>query len=233
LLIFLGDGPLALVTALTIPFAVLFAFGLMSGTGRSANLISIGAIDFGIIVDSAIVVLENIYRRMHEATSDEQELDRIAEGTGEAAKPVLFATLIILVAFIPLFTMQGVPGKIFAPMSVTYGFALTGALIFALVFAPVLTDLLAKPADREDWTEEPGERAQETRLSRFFARHYRRWLDRVFATPGLVWVVAASALIGAALLFVFAVGGEYMPPLEEGNLWTRATLPPDVAFTTA
>src|SRR5262249_37668674 len=138
LLIFLGDVPLSLVTALTIPFAVLFAFGLMSATGRSANLISIGAIDFGIIVDSGIVVLENIYRRMHEATDEEHRLDLIAEATAEAAKPVLFSTLIILVAFLPLFTMQGVPGRIFAPMSVTYGFALTGALIFALVFAPVL-----------------------------------------------------------------------------------------------
>ena len=123
LLVFLGDIPLALVTALTIPFAVLFAFGLMSGTGRPANLISIGAIDFGIIVDSAIVVLENIYRRLHEATTEEHRLELIAEGTSEAAKPVLFSTLIILVAFIPLFTMQGVPGKIFAPMSITYGFA--------------------------------------------------------------------------------------------------------------
>ena len=129
LLVFLGDVPLTLVTALTIPFAMLFAFGLMSATGRSANLISIGAIDFGIIVDSAIVVLENIYRRLHEATSEQHRLDLIAEATAEAAKPVLFSTLIILVAFIPLFTMQGVPGRIFSPMSVTYGFALTGALI--------------------------------------------------------------------------------------------------------
>ena len=135
LLVFLGDVPLALVTALTIPFAVLFAFGLMSASGRSANLISIGAIDFGIIVDSAIVVLENIYRRMHEATSDEHRLDLISEASSEAARPVLFSTLIILVAFIPLFTMKGVPGRIFAPMSITYGYALTGALMFALFCA--------------------------------------------------------------------------------------------------
>jgi heavy metal efflux system protein len=138
LLIFLGDIPLALVTALTIPFAVLFAFGMMSATGRSANLISIGAVDFGIIVDSAIVVLENIYRRLHEADDEEHRLALIAEAGSEAAKPVLFSTLIILVAFIPLFTMKGVPGRIFAPMSLTYGYALTGALLFALLFAQCL-----------------------------------------------------------------------------------------------
>ena len=220
LLIFLGDGPLALVTALTIPFAVLFAFGLMSGTGRSANLISIGAIDFGIIVDSAIVVLENIYRRMHEATSDEQELDRIAEGTGEAAKPVLFATLIILVAFIPLFTMQGVPGRIFAPMSVTYGFALTGALIFALVFAPVLASY--RRAVRTG-------HIADTRLVHGLKHRYERLLIRVMRNRRFVIPVAVVFLLVSLALF-WVIGGEFMPNLEEGNLWIRTTLPQDVSF---
>src|ERR1019366_1682560 len=169
LLIFLGDVPIALATALTIPFAVLFAFGLMSATGRSANLFSIGAIDFGIIVDSAIVVLENIYRRMHEATTDENRLDVIAEATAEAAKPVLFSTLIILVAFLPLFTMQGVPGRIFAPMSVTYGFALTGALIFALVFAPVLASYRRLRSGH----------AADTRLVHWLKHRYERLLIRM------------------------------------------------------
>ena len=126
----------------TIPFAVLFAFSMMVLTGQSANLISIGAIDFGILVDASIVVLESIYRKLSRRTEDENNIDLIIEGASNAAKPVLFATLIILVAFIPLFTMQGVPGKIFAPMSVTYGFALTGALIFSLIFAPVLAKLV-------------------------------------------------------------------------------------------
>src|SRR5437016_3774329 len=238
LLVFLGDVPLALVTALTIPFAVLFAFGLMSGTGRSANLISIGAIDFGIIVDSAIVVLENIYRRMHEATSEEDRLDLIAEATAEAAKPVLFSTLIILVAFIPLFTMQGVPGKIFAPMSVTYGFALTGALIFALIFAPVLSDVFARKqvpttSPTVDHSSDSAHDDDGTWLNRFFSRNYVRALERVLRTQALPWGIAAIVLVGAILLFVFAVGGEFMPPLEEGNLWIRATLPQDISFERA
>src|SRR5215813_9253255 len=170
LLVFLGDVPLTLVTALTIPFAVLFAFGMMSGTGRSANLISIGAIDFGIIVDSAIVVLENIYRRMHEATNDEHRFDLIAEATAEAAKPVLFSTLIILVAFVPLFTMQGVPGRIFAPMSETYAFALSGALIFALLFTPVLASYRR--------SVHSGHTA-DTRLVHWLKRYYELLLIRI------------------------------------------------------
>ena len=220
LLVFLGDVPLALVTALTIPFAVLFAFGLMSGTGRSANLISIGAIDFGIIVDSAIVVLENIYRRMHEATSEEDRLDLIAEATAEAAKPVLFSTLIILVAFIPLFTMQGVPGRIFAPMSVTYGFALTGALIFALLFAPVLASY--RHAVRAG-------HAADTRLVRWLKHRYERLLIRGMRHRKFVIPVAVVFLLTSLALF-WVIGGEFMPKLEEGNLWIRATLPQDVSF---
>ena len=219
LLVFLGDVPLALATALTIPFAVLFAFGLMSGTGRSANLISIGAIDFGIIVDSAIVVLENIYRRMHEVTTEEHRLDVIAEATAEAAKPVLFSTLIILVAFLPLFTMQGVPGRIFAPMSVTYGFALTGALIFALVFAPVLASYRRLRSGH----------AADTRLVHWLKHRYERLLIRVMWSRRFVVPIVILFLLVSLGLF-WAIGGEFMPKLEEGNLWIRATLPQDVSF---
>ena len=220
LLIFLGDVPLSLVTALTIPFAVLFAFGMMSLTGRSANLISIGAIDFGIIVDSAIVVLENIYRRMHEATNEQHRLDLIAEATAEAAKPVLFSTFIILIAFVPLFTMEGVPGRIFAPMSVTYGFALTGALIFSLVFAPVLASY--RRGVRSGHTAD-------TRLVHWLKHHYERLLIRFMWRRKLVLPVAILFLLISLGLF-WTIGGEFMPKLEEGNLWIRTTLPQDISF---
>ena len=220
LLVFLGDVPLSLVTALTIPFAVLFAFGMMSATGRSANLISIGAIDFGIIVDSAIIVLENIYRRMHEATDEQHRLELIAEATAEAAKPVLFSTLIILVAFIPLFTMEGVPGRIFAPMSMTYGFALTGALIFALVFAPVLASYRRGVS---------GGHVADTRLVRWLKHHYERSLLRVLRSRRIVLPAAILFLLISVSLF-WVIGGEFMPKLEEGNLWIRTTLPQDISF---
>jgi cobalt-zinc-cadmium resistance protein CzcA len=220
----LGDLRISFLAAATIPFAVLFAFSMMVLTGQSANLISIGAIDFGILVDASIVVLESIYRKLSRRTENENTVDLIIEGTSNAATPVLFATLIILVAFIPLFTMQGVPGKIFAPMSVTYGFALTGALIFSLVFAPVLAKLVV-PAHLE-------QEKHETLLGGFLRRRYDHGLPRVLAHPRVAWTFALVCLIGSGILFT-SVGGEFMPPLEEGNLWIRATLPQDISFEAA
>jgi heavy metal efflux system protein len=224
LIVMLGDLRISFIAAATIPFAVLFAFSLMVLTGQSANLISIGAIDFGILVDASIVVLESIYRKLSRRAPGEINSDLIVEGASNAAKPVLFATLIILVAFIPLFTMQGVPGKIFAPMSVTYGFALCGALLFSLVFAPVLAYMVA-PA-------QPTQEKHETLLGGFLRRRYDHRLPRVLAHPRLSWIVALGGLVAAGVLFTF-VGGEFMPPLEEGNLWIRATLPQDISFQAA
>ena len=224
LIVMLGDLRISFIAAATIPFAVLFAFSLMVLTGQSANLISIGAIDFGILVDASIVVLESIYRKLSRRAPGEINSDLIVEGASNAAKPVLFATLIILVAFIPLFTMQGVPGKIFAPMSVTYGFALCGALLFSLIFAPVLAYMVA-PA-------QPTQEKHETLLGGFLRRRYDHRLPRVLAHPKLSWVIALGCLVAAGVLFTF-VGGEFMPPLEEGNLWIRATLPQDISFQAA
>ena len=220
----LGDLRISFIAAITIPFAVLFAFSMMVLTGQSANLISIGAIDFGILVDASIVVLESIYRKLSRRTEHENNVDLIIEGASTASKPVLFATLIILVAFIPLFTMQGVPGKIFAPMSVTYGFALTGALIFSLIFAPVLAQLIVPTQLKQD--------KHETFLGSFLRRRYDKGLPRVIAHRRLTWVIAIVCLVGSGVLFTF-VGGEFMPPLEEGNLWIRATLPQDISFDAA
>jgi heavy metal efflux system protein len=224
LLSMLGDLRITFIAAVTIPFAVLFAFGMMVLTGRSANLISIGAIDFGILVDSSIIVLESIYRKLSRRVPGEATGDLIVEGVTDAARPVLFSTAIILIAFIPLFTMQGVAGQIFSPMSVTYGFALLGALLFALIFAPVLGYITApaeqKVGDGYTW------------LSRHLKNWYERVLHRALGHPALVWIGAAAMLAVGVLCFVL-VGGEFMPPLEEGNLWIRATLPQDVSFETS
>lgn len=236
LLLMLGDLRTTLIAAATIPFAVLFSFSMMVLTGRSANLISIGAIDFGILVDASIVVLENVFRRLSRREPGGPAAPAIIQGVTDAARPVLFSTLIILVAFIPLFTMQGVPGKIFAPMSVTYGFALTGALMFALIFAPVLCDVFAPKSTAASAAREAKASASHedgTFLSRFFAHQYARELNRAFRLPKTIWTIAGLSLLGAALIFVFAVGGEFMPPLEEGNLWIRATLPQDISFEQA
>ena len=221
LLTMLGDWRITLIAAVTIPFAVLFSFGLMVLTGQSANLISIGAIDFGILVDASIVVLESVHRKVSRRVEGEDVTELLLAGVTDAAKPVLFATLIILVAFIPLFTMEGVPGKIFAPMSVTYGFALTGALIFALVFAPVLGSLATQKT--------VGHVTGETWLSTFFRRHYANGLERALRFSRATWVLAVASLAGAVILFHF-VGGEFMPALEEGNLWIRADMQQDISI---
>ncbi len=238
LLLMLGDLRTTLIAAATIPFAVLFSFSMMVLTGRSANLISIGAIDFGILVDASIVVLENIFRRLSRRRSGESADESIVQGVLDAGRPVLFSTLIILVAFVPLFTMEGVPGRIFAPMSVTYGFALMGALLFALVFAPVLSSVFASRKAADAATPEPTgieshPASEGTWLSRFFARWYVRVFDRVMRRRAILWAVSGVFLVTAVLLFLFAVGGEFMPPLEEGNLWIRATLPQDISFARA
>jgi cobalt-zinc-cadmium resistance protein CzcA len=220
LLLFLGDVRTSLITALTIPVAIVFAFGLMVVTGNSANLISIGAIDFGILVDASVVVVENIYRRLTRRTAAEPVFEVIAEATAEAAKPVLFSTLVILVAFLPLFTMHGVPGKIFAPMSITYGFALTGALLFALIFAPVLAS----------WTGGTvGSRPLHTPVVTWLYGTYARLLPEVLFRRWAVLATATGALV-ITLFLLRLTGGEFMPKLEEGNLWVRATLPVDISF---
>jgi cobalt-zinc-cadmium resistance protein CzcA len=221
LLSMLGDLRITAIAAITIPFAVLFAFALMVLTNHSANLISIGAIDLGILVDASIVVLESVYRKISRRVEGEDVGELIMEGVAEAARPVLFATIIILVAFLPLFTMQGVPGKIFAPMSITYGFALTGALIFALVFAPVLGSYSVPKQVKKEKTD--------TWLSRFLRRHYDSALQRVLRFSRLTWIAALACLAVSIFLFHF-VGGEFMPALEEGNLWIRATMQQDISF---
>src|SRR5262249_796004 len=139
--------------------------------------------------------------------------------TAESAEPVLFSTLIILVAFIPLFTMQGVPGRIFAPMSVTYGFAMTGALIFALFFAPVLASYRRSVRSGH---------AADTRLVHWMKHHYERLLIRVMWNRRFVLPIVVLFLLSLSLFW--AIGREFMPKLEEGNLWIRTTLPQDVSF---
>jgi heavy metal efflux system protein len=221
LIIFLGDIPVSLVAALTIPCSLLFAFSMMVVTGSSANLISIGAIDFGILVDASVIVLEHIYRRLEQSPENSATVPIIAEATAEAVRPVLFSVLVIIVALAPLFTMQGVPGKIFAPMSETYGFALTGALIFAVVFAPVLAS----------WIRRERIRSAPTRLVSWFHRRYESALRWTLQHRPITLVVAGIGLV-AALALSLLLGGEFMPQLEEGNLWIRATLPQDVSYET-
>lgn len=221
LIVFLGDVPISLIAALTIPCSLLFAFSVMVLRGASANLISIGAIDFGILVDASVIVLENAYRRFQSAKPGESVTALVADATAEAVRPVLFSVLVIIVALLPLFSMQGVPGKIFAPMSETYGFALTGALLFALLFAPVLAS----------WIKPDAVRKHHTRLVSWLTTNYARSLDWTLKHRKSTVGVAVAGL-GVTLILGSFLGGEFMPALEEGNLWVRATLPQDASYET-
>ncbi len=223
LFVFLGHLRTAVIVALTVPMALLFTFSMMALVGESANLISLGAIDFGIIVDSTLIMVESIFSHITRKPWPGLTVPmHILRAAREVGRPIFFATTIIVVAFIPLFTMTGVPGKIFAPMSVTYGFALTGALLMAFTLAPALCTLLLSDPLREE----------DTRLVRTVRRLYLR---------ALAWALEHKVLvIGLALgLFVLAtaavplLGGEFMPALEEGNLWVRATMPVDISFEQA
>jgi len=222
LIVFLGDWSISLIAALTIPCSLLFAFSIMVLTGQSANLISIGAIDFGILVDAAVIVLESVHRRLEAATAETATAGLISEATADAVRPVTFSVLVIIVALIPLFTMQGVPGKVFAPMSETYGFALTGAFIFAVIFAPVLAS----------WVRPESVRGRNTRVVRWLHRRYTGALQWAMGNKKTVLAIGAAALVATMIAGGLFLGGEFMPQLEEGNLWVRATLPQDASYET-
>ncbi|MBS2019198.1 MAG: efflux RND transporter permease subunit [Deltaproteobacteria bacterium] len=218
LVLFLGHVRAALVTAINVPLALLAAFCGMVATGTSANLLSIGAVDFGIVVDSTVIVMESVFHFLGSRGQGTIE-ERIQRGAAQVARPLGFATLIIAVAFLPLFTLTGVAGVIFSPMAHTYAFAIGAALILALTVTPALTARLV-PATAD---EKPSAAA------RWAKWLYRPVFDlgarrpRVALLVGLAPVALGIALFGA-------LGGEFMPKLEEGNLWIRATLPPSVSF---
>jgi cobalt-zinc-cadmium resistance protein CzcA len=221
LLMFLSNVRSALIVAINIPLALLFAFGMLFVRGKSANLLSIGAVDFGIIVDSSVIMVENIYRHLSSGEYAEMPLkDRIIRASHEVERSLFFSTAIMVCAFIPLFTMQGPEGQIFGPMAETYAFALGGALLLALTVSPVLCLLFFKNLRP----------ARDNFLVRWLKRSYLRQLERClnhrYLTLGLfVVLIAATAAFGVPHL-----GGEFMPELEEGNLWIRGTFPLNVSL---
>ena len=218
---FLGDLRAALVVTLSIPLSLLLTFIVMVLRGDSANLISMGAIDFGIIVDASVIMVENIHRRLgHDTTASRQNTWRsIVEAGSEVAAPILFSTAVIIVAFLPLFTMRGVEGRMFTPMAITYGLALSAALLLALTYAPALSSIVLKSHASEHVTP----------VVRWLNRAYLPMLRASVARPGLTVGLGAAAFV-ATMAAVPFLGGEFMPKLEEGNLWVRATMPNEISF---
>jgi cobalt-zinc-cadmium resistance protein CzcA len=213
LFLFLGHARAALITALNIPIALLIAFIGMVGTGTPANLISLGAVDFGIVVDSTVIMMENIFRHLGPHGKGTMK-DRILAGAREVAGPMTFSTVIIGVAFLPLFTMTGVSGVIFSPMAHTYAFAIGGAILMALTLTPVLADRFV-PAQSEE---------KESVIMRVLHKAYAPAFDLAMRFPR--WALSLSLVPIVLCIVLFPLlGGEFMPKLEEGNFWIRATLP--------
>jgi cobalt-zinc-cadmium resistance protein CzcA len=220
LFMFLSNVRSAVIVAINIPLALLFAFALLFLRGKSANLLSIGAVDFGIIVDSSVIMVENIYRHISSGENSELPLrERIVRASQEVERGLFYSTAIMVCAFIPLFTMQGPEGQIFGPMADTYAFALGGALVLALTLSPVLCLLLfkrMKPA-RDNFL------VRQLRAS--YLRQLERCLNHRWLTLGVF-----GAVLAATLCVVPFVGREFMPELEEGNLWVRGTFPVNVSL---
>jgi cobalt-zinc-cadmium resistance protein CzcA len=218
LFLFLGNTRGALIAAVNIPLALLAAFCGMVAGGTPANLISLGAIDFGIIVDSTVIVIENIFRHLGSHGHGLMK-ERVLAAVGEIGAPLAFSRLIIAVAFLPLFTMTGVAGVIFSPMAHTYAYAIAGAAVLALTLTPVLAARYV-PVDAEE---------TENAIMRVLHRLYDPLFDAALRHPksALLAVLAPFAL--CAGLFPL-IGREFMPKLEEGNFWIRATLPNSISL---
>ncbi|WP_085535252.1 efflux RND transporter permease subunit [Massilibacteroides vaginae] len=217
LILFLGSWRGALLVALTIPFSLLIAFILMYFTDIPANLLSLGAIDFGIIVDGAIVMMETILKKREDHPNIQLEEDNIAKRVKEVAKPIAFATIIIITAYLPLFAFERVERKLFTPMAFTVGYALLGALLVALFLIPGIGyALYRKPRKiyQNKWLE---------KLTLKYAETVNKILDK----PKQV-IVAVVAIFIAAIGLTTYVGKDFLPTLDEGSIWLQVNLPPGI-----
>src|SRR5271167_195650 len=223
LFLLLGNARGAFIVSLTIPFALLFASICLDLRHISANLLSLGALDFGMVVDGAVVMVENIVRHLNRPDEAPRPLlERIREAAHEVQRPVFYAIAIIITAYLPIFTLQRVEGKLFKPMAWTVAFALLGALVFSMLIAPALATLLFKK-DAKQW---------QNPIMTFLIKHYRttlRWAIHYRAlTVGLAVVAFALSMV---LAFSGVIGSEFLPHLDEGAIWVRGTLASSVGPT--
>src|ERR1700710_379629 len=229
--VFLGYLRSALIVAATIPFALFFAVIILVLRGESANLLSVGAIDFGLVVDATVIMVEAIFRRLSQTTAlSEAERSHISTDTAmgmkshailsasaDVSRSIFFAAAIIIAAFLPLFTLSGVEGNIFGPMARTYAYALAGGLLATFTVTPALSALILPSHMQET----------DTRIVAFLHRLYVPVLAWALGNRKLV-MAAAAALVVMTIILGRLLGLEFLPKLEDGNLWIRATLPPTI-----
>ena len=223
LIFFLVNVRAAIIVALTIPLSLLFAFILLHAEGIPANLLSIGAIDFGILIDGTVVMMENIYRELAERAGQPYRLtDVIITAARDVDRPIFYSVAVIISGFLPIYALSGPSGKLFHPMADTMSYGLVGALILTLTLVPALASLWFKEGLRErankyyDWVKVK------------YARQLDWCLDHTWAT---IWICVV--IFALTMLLVPFIGGEFMPHLDEGALWVRATMPYTISFEEA
>ena len=215
LIIFLGSWRSALVIAVTIPLSLLIAFILMYFTNIQANLLSLGAIDFGIIVEGSIVMLEIILRKREENPLEELDHEIIIKRCVEMGKPIFFSMLILIMAYLPLFTFERIEKKMFTPMAYTVGFAILGAMAVALILIPGLAYYIYRKPQK----------VYHNRWLESFTKSYHRFTARLMEKPGKVFPPVAAILL-ITIVLSFTVGKDFLPALDEGSLWLQVQLPP-------
>jgi cobalt-zinc-cadmium resistance protein CzcA len=222
LMFFLGSPRAALLTALTVPLSLLFAFICMYYNGIPANLLSLGALDFGIVVDGTLVMVEHIVRNLGEAHRQgrtRNTLDVIRHSALEVERPIFFSLCILIAAYIPLFTLERVERRLFTPMAFTVASALVGSLLCALTLVPVLATYLFRNSSP----------AWHNPMLVWLAERYERVLRRLIRRPAAV-AITAVLIVAASLLLGMRLGTEFLPHLDEGVIWIRANLPPGTAI---
>ena len=223
LFIFLGNLRGALIVAITIPFALLFASICLDLRHIPANLLSLGALDFGMVVEGAVVMVENIVRHLsHQRDPNKSSLEQIREAAHDVQRPVFYAITIIITAYLPIFTLQSVEGRLFKPMAWTVAFALLGSLVFSMLVAPVLASFMF-PRGASEW---------ENPLMRWLTERYRKSSTWAIHHKFVPFAVAGGMLaLGGFLTFSGAIGSEFLPHLDEGAIWVRGSLAPSTGPT--
>lgn len=222
LIVFLGSWRGALLVAITIPLSLLFAFILMHFTNIPANLLSLGAIDFGIIVDGAIVMLETILKKREDNPEEALEEKTITKRVIEVAKPIFFSTIIIITAYLPLFAFERVEKKLFTPMAFTVGYALFGALAVALFLIPGIAYVIYRKPQKiyhNKWLEK-------------ISTAYGKRVEKIMKAPRKVILPVSIVLLSAGILS-YTVGKDFLPELDEGSIWLQVQLPPGISLAKA
>lgn len=233
LALFLGNLRSSVIVAMSLPFSILMTFTLMGQLGISANLMSLGglAIGIGMMVDAAIVVVENVFRWLQEDPDpDESKMDLVGRAAREVGRPIFFAIAIVIIVFLPLFTLQGVEGTMFRPLAYTIALAMLGSLVFSLTVAPVLAALLLPRKSPTEETSEGSPTSQGVRWVTYIEERYRVALGWALDHPRQVGSGTLVLVVLGLMSFPF-LGKEFIPTLNEGTLLVRATMAPSIALT--